>query len=526
MLACVAWASDATDRAARLAREARKAQDSGQLVRAYILYGEALAADPRNASYRESRDLLAPVAQVLSKAQIEEAATSIAPEPISEPNPFIPKEELMDEAKALQPLPHVRAKDTLADFDIRADSKQLFSDIASIFGVQIVFDRDFKSETIQFTLEKADFRLALEGLTAATGTFVFPISTHAIYVAPDTPAKRIEVEPDVLITLDIAPAMNAQALVEAAGAVKSALSLQHIAWDTTNREVIIMDKASRAHVARSLLESLLLPKGQVRIEVEIFTIDREVNYHYGLSLPTSYQIWDLGHLGGFQTILPTSSTAMTFLAFGSGVGPAYFGVSLASATLFGTFSNSFAKNVYDANVVVEDGQTANFHVGDKYPIPTSIYSGYQQSSSASLYNPIGQVNLEDLGLVLKLTPRIQSAGDVAMDIEADYKTLGTATIDTIPEINERAFKGNVRMAQDQWAVLAGLDETSHSTTRSGFIGLAQIPGLDQVLSENTRDTQTANTLVVIKPVITILPMVSAVGPQFLLGPTKGARVVL
>jgi hypothetical protein len=37
-----------------LARAASKAQNSGQVVRAYLLYAEAAARDPHNESYREA----------------------------------------------------------------------------------------------------------------------------------------------------------------------------------------------------------------------------------------------------------------------------------------------------------------------------------------------------------------------------------------------------------------------------------------------------------------------------------------
>ena len=215
--------------------------------------------------------------------------------------------------------------------------------------------------------------------------------------------------------------------------------------------------------------------------------------------------------------------ATNFLAFGGGA--TLFGIGLTYATLFATYSKSFTSNLFDATVVVSDGGTASFHVGEKYPIPQSLYTGFQQSSP-SIYNPIGQFSLEDLGLILKLSPRVNGDGDITLDIEADYKALGTQTFNTVPAISERAFKGTVVLAEGQWAILAGLDQNTHNVTRTGLIGLSQIPGLNQLLSENNRDTQLSNTLLVIKPTITRLPMSAEISPQYLLGTSRGERVVL
>jgi general secretion pathway protein D len=194
------------------------------------------------------------------------------------------------------------------------------------------------------------------------------------------------------------------------------------------------------------------------------------------------------------------------------------------STLFATYSNSFSHNIFDSTIVVSDGQTANFHVGDQYPIPTAISNASIQNPS--IYNPIGQVNFVDLGIILKLTPKVASDSSIAVNVEADFKALGNQTFNTVPAVLERGFKGQVTVREGEWAVIAGLESNQQSVTRNGLIGLSQLPGLNQFLSENTRDTQTSSTLIVIKPTVTRLPVSSAISPQYLLGPIRGTRVLL
>lgn len=205
-------------------------------------------------------------------------------------------------------------------------------------------------------------------------------------------------------------------------------------------------------------------------------------------------------------------------------GKRLFGLGVADATAFASYSKTFAQAIYDATVVVEDRQTANFHVGDKYPIPTSLYTGFNQGAG-SIYNPAPQITLEDLGLVLKITPHVNGSGDIDCDIEADYKTLGTQTFNSVPSVAERSLKGVVSLREGEWAILAGMNSTSHSVSRDGLAGVAQIPGLSQILGENTRDTQSSDTLIIIKPTLTRLPMSDTISPQFLIGPVHGERVL-
>ncbi len=499
-------------------------------MRAYLLYAEAAARDPRNAAYRDERDAMAPLMKLLTKAQVQapDISRDIEAAEKAEPGTEAPVELASraewEREQKLQPIPQIEPNSSRHDFNIRGDEKALLQQVTSAYGVQALWDPELEPHpNIRFEITQADFLTAMEALTAATHTFVFPLSPKIVFFATDTELKRSEYEPNVLLTFPLPNALDEKDLIEAANAVRSILSLRTVGWDSVNRLVMIRDRVTKARVGRALLEAVLLPRAQVSFDVQILTLDSDRSYHYGASLQTTYQLINFGHLGGFQSLLPTAVNATKFLAFGGGA--TLFGIGLTDAALFATYSNSFTRNLFDATVVVSDGGTASLHVGDKYPIPQSLYTGFQQSAP-SIYNPIGEFTLEDLGLILKMTPRVSGDGEISIDIEADYKALAAQTFNTVPAISERQFKGTVVVGEGQWAVLAGLNETTRNITRTGLIGLSQIPLLNQVLSENTRDTQTSDTLLVIKPTITRLPMSADISPQFLLGQRHGERVLL
>ena len=517
--------------AARLANEAREARASGQIVRAYLLYGEAAARDPHEATYRANRDAIASAAKLLTQAEIQNADISrdvkTAEREAGTAQPPIEIAKLRDwqQDEDLQPLPDLQPNPALATFETRGDEKTLFQQVASTYGIRPVFDPQLDVQSgIRFSINQVDFRTAMEALTTVTHTFVFPISQREIFVARDTDVKRDEYEPNALLTFSLPNALGQQDLVEAANAVRAILGSRVVGWDTGGRIVMIRDRYSRARIARSLLESLLLPRAQVSLEVQFLTFDSERSFHYGASLQNAFQLIDFGHIGGLRNIIASPSTPASFLAFGGGA--TLFGVGLTNANLFATYSESFSRNLYDATVVVMDGQTANFHIGDRYPIPQTLYTGYQQTSGASIYNPVGQVTLEDLGIILKMAPRVHSDGEISIDLEGDLKSLGSQSIDSVPEISERQFKGMVRLREGEWAVITGLDSTTQSRTRNGLPVLSQIPFFAQLLSENTRDKLVSNTLLVIKPTITRLPMSALISPQFLIGPLRGDSVIM
>jgi hypothetical protein len=516
--------------AKRLADRALTARDAGEVVRAYLLYNEAARRDPANSSYAASRDKLAPAANLLMQTQLgetvvaddiaaiekEETAAELAANP--------PPPGTEEVQRSLASFPHVQPKDVRLDFDLRGGEISLIQQVVSAYGLHVAWDPQLDAKSnLQLQITQADFRTAMEALTAVTNTFVFPISTNTLYFARDTEAKRNELEPMILLTVPLPDSLNEKDLVDVANAVRGVLNLRQFGWDSANRTVFIRDRVSRALAARSLLEALLLPKPQVDIEVEVVTMDATTSYHYGISPPTSATFFSLNKLN-LGNLLTNGIGSFTQL-FALGGGLSLFGVGIGDASLFASYTKSVGRTRFDVDLVTTDGMPATAHYGEKYPIAQSLYTGFSQSA-ASIYNPVPQIEEEDLGLALKLTPHVKSDGSVAMDVEAEYKSLGTLVLDTIPSINQRKYTGNVILKDGEWAVLAGLDQDSVDRSHNGLAGLNSVPGLNQFLSENTRDKSKSETLILIKPHVTRLPMSAEISPQYLIGPARGFKVLL
>ena len=136
---------------------------------------------------------------------------------------------------------------------------------------------------------------------------------------------------------------------------------------------------------------------------------------------------------------------------------------------------------------------------------TTVTTSSTTSSLGQVYTPTPTFTFEDLGLVLKITPFVHDLDEITLDVEAEFKVLGSGSYNGVPVISARKFQGKLRLRTDQWAVVAGLVSTSQSKSLTGFPGLAQVPLFGQLLSQNTKSKDTTNLLIVIKPTVTSLP---------------------
>src|SRR6185503_13180112 len=141
------------------------------------------------------------------------------------------------------------------DFDLRADSKSLWEQVARAFGLEVVFDGDYQAGTpIRFQITQSDYRDALHALEAATGSFIVPVSPRLLLVVKDTEQKRREVEPTMLVSIPVPQATATQELVEIAQAVRQLFNLEHMAWDSVRNMVLMRDRNSRVVPARQRSE--------------------------------------------------------------------------------------------------------------------------------------------------------------------------------------------------------------------------------------------------------------------------------
>ena len=233
---------------------------------------------------------------------------------------------------------------------------------------------------------------------------------------------------------------------------------------------------------------------QAQVEVEFLSVTKNSSLGYGLSLPTSAPLVNFGMPLNGPAVVPSGFTR--FLTFGGGA--TLLGMGITDAAAFATLSRGSSSSVLTSQVVTLDGQSASLHVGDRYPIITNGYIG-QAGQTGQVFTPPPTVNFEDLGLVLKITPSVHQGGDVTLDVDAEFKVLGTIVTNGIPTISNRKYQGKVRLASGEWAVVAGLLHTDIAETQSG------IPGLSKLFGTNTRDRDSAEVLLVLKPHLVNLP---------------------
>jgi hypothetical protein len=352
--------------AAQLFAKGSRAEKAGHMAEAYLLYSEAAAKDPQNQTYWFRSQA------VRTRAELEVSSKSLPAlegPPGNQP-PRIAPATARDLADARKPLPptELAARPGTQDFSLRAPAQTLFETVAKAYGLDCTFDSDYPpGNPIRFQITGADYRLALHALEAATGSFIVPLTNKMLLVAKDTQQKRTELEANVAVAIRLPEAITPQDFTAAITAVQQTMALQKVSWDTQTKTLVIRDRISKVLPARAILEDLLHPKGQVMLETDVLEVDRNDMLQWGVSLPNLFPIQPFTSLGnGLATLADLAHWGPT---------GTLFALTISNAQLLAQFSNSVTHSLMHTDLRSIDGQAAELHVGQRYPILTSGYFG-------------------------------------------------------------------------------------------------------------------------------------------------------
>jgi general secretion pathway protein D len=491
--------------------QAEKAEKEGNLVRAWVLYTQASALEPKNRRY-------AAKAAGLRDAALERAQVVVQRAPLDLPaldaaivRPLT--EDELAEVKRLRPPAQLRPKPGRFRFESAGPVRAVAERILGACGIDAVFDPGFDdTRPVKIDLDPADCAEAIAALELLGGIFLVPIASRVALVVRDTPEKRREQDPVSAIAIPLPEPVTVQEAQEAGRSVQQIFEIQRFAIDAARRVAMMRDRAWKVRAAELVFLQLMTRRPEVYVDVELVQLASQRDSRYGLGLQAMTQLVNFGGLWNRAAAPPGGFNA--FLTFGGGL--TLFGFGITTATAFASMTDTQTTSVQSATVRSLDSQPAELLFGQRFPIQVQAYIG-EGAGSPDAFAPPPQIQFENLGLTLKITPRVHAGREVTLAVESDFKVLTGISLNGIPVIASRKYQGQVRLKEGEWAVGAGLTDVSDIRGRSGIAGVAEIPGLGVALRDNTRARASREYVLLLKPRVVNAGPLDAVTPPVWVG---------
>lgn len=270
--------------------------------------------------------------------------------------------------------------------------------------------------------------------------------------------------------------------------------------------VVMRGPPATVQMLEELISQLDLRRAQVKIEVAIVEITGELGEQIGVQLGLGGAVPDTGVVGGtsFGNAGSSLSTVLTALGYPAGR-LLSSGLSIAAGEEgeFGVLlqalgTNSAANLLSSPSVTVLDNEPAEIVVGQNVPFRTGSFATDGNST-----NPFTTISREDVGLTLRVVPRVHEGETVRLEVSQEVSSLVTTTVTGAADLitNRRSIQTSVLADDGETIVLGGLVTDDRQIGNSRVPGLASIPIIGNAF-RSRNDSQTRRTLFIfLKPTI-------------------------
>lgn len=280
-----------------------------------------------------------------------------------------------------------------------------------------------------------------------------------------------------------------------------------ITADPATNSLIIASSKTDYEKILELLKQLDIKRRQVLVEALLLEVGLTDSTTLGTEFAASGGGADGGvfassNFGNLASLLsdPTSLANFSLAAASSGTLTLPGDIVIPSQTLLisAAESNTNANILSAPNILTTDNEEAEIVVGQNVPFLAS-----QSTSSDNLNNTFNQVDRQDVGITLRLTPQISSGDFVTLRIFTEVSNVVDATANSPlgPTTTIRTSETTVITKSGQMIAIGGLISDDTSSSDTGIPFLKDIPIFGSLFKLNTEAVRQTNLLIFITPKI-------------------------
>jgi general secretion pathway protein D len=420
---------------------------------------------------------------------IDAAVNGPAPQAAANPSANTLRKRLDEAAGPMDLAPIANIPITLK---LTEDTKVIYETVGKLAGVNVLFDPDYTSRRIKIELNSVTLEDALAIVALESKTFWRPVTPNTIFVAPDNPAKRKEIETNVIKTFYLSNVSTPTELQDLVNAMRQILEIPRIQQLPSQNAIVVRGTPDQVALAEKLISDIDKAKPEVIVEVAIMQVSRDKVRNLGINPPTSVTV-ALQPNVNTTTTTSNSNSNNTTTSNSNGslnlnslahLNATDFQVTIPQATVTALFSDSSTKLIQNPQIRALDGQKASLKIGDRVPVATG---SFQPGIGGVGINPLVNTQFQylDVGVNIDITPHVHAGGEVTLKMMMDVSAVtGNSNIGGIsqPIIGQRKIEHEIRLKEGEVNLLGGIFENQDVKSLSGLPGLAQIPLLKYLFS--------------------------------------------
>jgi len=375
-------------------------------------------------------------------------------------------------------------------FRTEVSLRSIFQTLGRVANVNFLYDDTFRDTNLAIDLTGKDLQQAVNFLCVASKNFSRTIDERTVIIVPDNVQKRMQYELNAIKTFYLSNIDVSDVQMRLTQMVKTMYKVPAIQVDKNLNSVTIRDTPQAVALAEKLLRSWDKSVGEVVIDVEIMEVNRIRMKKLGIDLSK-------GILGA--RFNPANMTDDGYFPIsGTDFGDlANYQISVPTAVAQFLGSDSDTKIIAQPKIRGMSGAKMEYVVGQKVPIVNSQFAAIAAGGLQT--QPIVNYTLTDIGITIKMTPRIHLDGEVTLEIELTISSIAGEGIAGIPIIANREIKNTVRLKDGETNLLAGLLRDEERLIKGGIVGLKDLPLIGGLFSTSQKTVEQTDVVLTITP---------------------------
>jgi general secretion pathway protein D len=451
-----------------LLQEARALAEQDKRDEAVAAYKKALSYDPMNRALLAELEVFAAGPQALPREKAEER-------PVEAPIKL-----------------KVSAEKVQLKF-AEAALRSIFQALGKHAGVNFLYDEQFRDVPLTIDLTDRTFEQAVGFLCLASKNFPRTIDEKTVIIVPDQPMKRLQYELNAIRTfylsnINVQEVQNSLAMM-----IRTQYKAPSIIIDKNLNSITIRDTPTAVNLAGKLLRTWDKSKGEVIIDLEIMEVSRIKMRKFGIDLN---QNSISGRYSGAGAVPTDGWFGLKDIDLSKGTN---FQISLPTAYLNFLQTDADTKIIAQPRLRGVGSEDIKYMVGQKVPVPQTTFTPFAAGGVSQ--QPIVNYNYQDVGIDVKIRPRIHAEREVTLELEIKITSIAGAGIADIPIITTREVKNVIRLKDGEANLLAGLLKDEERRSLKGITGLSDIPILGNLFSSTETNIDQTDVILTITPYI-------------------------
>ena len=526
--------------------KARKLRDAGKLPEALVEFQKAYDADPASdvagQEIRRTQEMIDREKNG-GRASVNQDTSSLTPADFA-------RKVQQERTVALQPAAILRPPVPLLDqTKMISRPRTLWETVARLAGINVIFDPDYNSQQTITQQVQVDFAAgtpiesALDQLSLYTKSFWQPKDANTIFVSIDNRNNRTLFTDQVVKVFYLSNPTTPQEIQEILTVLRTVFDVQKVFNYTAQNALVVRCDADTMALVEKEIADLDKPRNEVIIDVMVMQVSSTYSRQLGagvtgintsagfsprasITTPASPNTTNTGTTSttttdtGITTPVTTPTTtgntttpgaAIPFSQLGHISSADYSLTNLPGATFEALLADSTTRVLQSPQIRGSQSVKSSIKIGEKIPIATGSFQSAVGAVGA-LPAANTQFSFQDVGVTLEITPQVHDNNEISLTLDLDVsQVLDRINVGGVsePEIADNKVTATIRLREGEVNLIGGIVQTTNSKSISGVPGLAHIPLLGRLFSNEDTEKNKTELVIALVPHIVRGPDITA-----------------